>query len=88
VPRRPLAWTRSGFTGWGAWQLAARYSYLDLNSKNVRGGEIHDMTLGVNWFLNPNMKVQWNYSLAYRAAPGDAPSGLIHAFGTRVAIDF
>ena len=57
VPKRPLAWSRCGFTGCGAWQLAARYSYLDLNSKGINGGRIHDMTLGVNWFLNPNMKV-------------------------------
>lgn len=88
VPRRPLAWTRSGFTGWGAWQLAARYSYLDLNSKNVRGGETHDMTLGVNWFLNPNMKVQWNYFLAGRNVANPAGDGLIHGFAVRTAIDF
>ncbi|MFM8274567.1 MAG: OprO/OprP family phosphate-selective porin, partial [Gemmata sp.] len=64
VPRTPLAWSRTGFTGWGAWQVAARYSYLDLNSKDIRGGTVNDMTLGLNWFLNPNMKLQSNYFLA------------------------
>ena len=88
APRRPLAWTRCGFTGWGAWQVAARYSYLDLNSKGVRGGEIHDMTLGLNWFLNPNMKFQANYFLADRNAAGTAGDGLIHGFAVRTAIDF
>ncbi|MBY0512678.1 MAG: hypothetical protein K2P78_02055, partial [Gemmataceae bacterium] len=88
VPRRPLAWTRGGFTGSGAWQLTARYSYLDLNDKAVTGGRVNDLTLGVNWFLNPNMKVQGNYFLAARDAPGTAGDGLIHGFATRLAIDF
>jgi phosphate-selective porin OprO/OprP len=88
VPKRPLAWTRCGFTGCGAWQVAARYSYLDLNSKGIRGGEIHDMTLGLNWFLNPNMKLQGNYFLASRNVEGTAGDGLIHGFAVRSAIDF
>lgn len=80
--------------GRGAWQVAARYSYLDLADKGINGGSqsngatIHDVTFGINWFLNPNMKVQWNYSLAFREAIGDASNGTIHAFGTRLAFDF
>ena len=46
------------------------------------------MTLGVNWFLNPNMKVQWNYFLAYRDVAGTAGDGFINGFGVRTAIDF
>lgn len=88
VPLRPLAWTRGGFTGCGAWQLTARYSYLDLNNKAIQGGRVNDMTLGVNWFFNPNMKAQWNYFLTARDAPGTAGDGLIHGFATRLAIDF
>lgn len=88
VPLRPLTWSRSGFTGGGAWQVAARFSHLNLNSRDVRGGRVNDMTLGLNWFLNGNTKVQWNYFLADRDAPDSAGSGLIHGFGTRLAIDF
>lgn len=88
VPKRPLAWSRCGFTGCGAWQVAARYSYLDLNDKAISGGRIHDMTLGLNWFLNPNMKVQWNYFLAHRNVVDPAGDGFIQGFGTRLAIDF
>jgi phosphate-selective porin OprO and OprP len=88
IPRRPLAWNRCGFTGCGAWQLAARYTYLDLIDKGINGGRIHDMTLGLNWFLNPNMKVQWNYFLAHRNVANPAGDGFIQGFATRVAIDF
>jgi phosphate-selective porin OprO/OprP len=88
VPKTPVQWTRAGFTGWGAWQVAARYSYLDLDSKGVQGGTVHDLTLGLNWFLNPNMKAQGNYFLAHRDVPGTAGDGLIHGFAVRLAIDF
>ncbi len=88
VPKSPLAWTRCGFTGCGAWQTAVRYTYMDLNSKGINGGRVHDLTLGLNWFLNPNMKVQWNYFLAHRDAAGDAGDGFINGFATRLAIDF
>jgi phosphate-selective porin OprO/OprP len=88
VPRRPLSWSRCGFTGCGAWQVAARYTYLDLNDKAISGGSIHDMTLGLNWFLNPNMKIQWNYFLAHRNVVNPAGDGFIQGFATRLAIDF
>jgi phosphate-selective porin OprO/OprP len=88
VPLRPFSWSRCGFTGCGAWQLAARYSYLDLIDKGVNGGRVHDMTLGVNWFLNPNMKIQFNYFLAHRNVANPAGDGFIQGFATRTAIDF
>ncbi len=88
VPNRRLAWKRDGFTGPGAWQVAARYSYLDLNSAGITGGRAHDLTLGLNWFLNPNTKVQFNYFLSDRDAAGTVGDGLIHGFATRLAIDW
>jgi phosphate-selective porin OprO/OprP len=74
--------------GLGAWQVGARYSYLDLNDKGVTGGVVHDMTLGLNWFLNPNMKWQFNYSLARRDVPNAIGYGIVQGFGVRFAMDF
>jgi len=76
--------------GRGAWQIGARYNYLDLNDKGINGGILHNGTLGLNWFLNPNMKVQFNYMVTHRDAPlapglGD---GWAHGWGIRVANDF
>lgn len=47
--------------GWGAWEVAGRYSYLNLNSNDVEGGKMQDVTAGLNWYLNPCTKVMWNY---------------------------
>jgi phosphate-selective porin OprO/OprP len=64
----------SGSGGFGAWELAARYSRLDRNfaagpagteatPDAVRGGDQQIWTFGVNWFPNPNVKVMMNYLL-------------------------
>jgi phosphate-selective porin OprO/OprP len=45
----------------GAWEIAARYSYLDLNDKNVFGGTEHNTTIGLNWFINDNVSLKFNY---------------------------
>ena len=70
---RPMVPFSSG-GGFGAWELAARYSRMDLDFMEgsrqpprvpaaVRGGDQSVMTLGVNWYPNPNIKVMMNYLL-------------------------
>jgi phosphate-selective porin OprO/OprP len=71
----------------GAWQVGVRYSWLDLNDKGINGGIAHDWTIGLNWYLNPNFKVQWNYSIAERDLNGPS-DGVVHGFGMRTAFDF
>jgi phosphate-selective porin OprO/OprP len=66
---------------WGAWELAARYATLDLDSNpdsalvanRVRGGEQAIWTVGVNWFPNPVIKFMVDYqnvSIERRNAAG------------------
>ena len=88
--------------GSGAWEIAARYSNMNLNFQEgvegaanlpggVRGGEQNVLTLGVNWYLNPNFKVMMNYLLIdvdrlnpagpgnltpFGAAPNTPPTGV------------
>jgi phosphate-selective porin OprO/OprP len=74
--------------GWGAWQVGARYSYLDLQDKNIGLGVVHGVTAGLNWFLNPNAKIQWNYIWEYREVDPQSTAGVIQGFGMSFRFDF
>ncbi len=58
--------------GQGAWEVAARYSYLDLSDARIRGGLLRDLTVGLNWYLNPNLRVMWNYIYADAGSRGES----------------
>jgi phosphate-selective porin OprO/OprP len=63
--------------GWGAWQIAARYSQVDLADGNLStiydadltpdpddvnlARELDNIAVGLNWYLNPNVRVMLNY---------------------------
>jgi phosphate-selective porin OprO/OprP len=78
----------SGEYGLGAWQVGIRYGYLDLQNKGVNGATLNDIVLGLNWFLNPNAKLQWNLAIDHRESTPPGSSGWTYIFGGRVAIDF
>ena len=46
---------------WGDVELCARYEYCDLNSGTVYGGAAEAYTLGLNFWLTGNVKMQVNY---------------------------
>jgi phosphate-selective porin OprO and OprP len=86
-------------TGWGAWELAVRYSYMDLGNAFTAtlqppnagaplfGGVLSDVTFGVNWYLNQYAKLQFNYVDAKlnRDAVGRSETGV---FAMRAQLDF
>lgn len=74
-------------SGLGAWEIAARWSFLDLTDAGIRGGRLHDITLGLNWYLNKHTKFQLNYVHAFLNTPGlgDSDAGIIAA---RAQLDF
>jgi len=74
--------------GCGAWQIGARYQRLNLNRDGLVGGIVEDVTIGLNWFLNPNLKLQWNYVATWRDNPRSGVDGPIYAAGMRLAHDF
>jgi phosphate-selective porin OprO/OprP len=69
--------------GLGAWEVGVRYSQVDLNDSIVSGGELDDITIGLNWHLNPNVRVMLNYVRADLDDVGDAD-----IFQTRFQVDF
>ena len=72
----------------GAWQVGARYNVLSLMDSGVDGGRLEDITLGLNWFLNPNMKIQSNYAYTIRDAQASTGGGDYYGYGMRLAWDF
>jgi phosphate-selective porin OprO/OprP len=51
---------RSG-GGLGAWEVAAGYDYVNLNSNAIQGGRASTVKFGVNWYPNPRVRLMTNY---------------------------
>lgn len=72
-----------GKSGTGAVELAVRWSALDLTDGAIRGGEVENLTLGVNWYLNPSTRVMVNWVRSDVRGLGDA-----RIVELRFAVDF
>jgi phosphate-selective porin OprO/OprP len=81
-PRQPFNWSKRH---WGAWELAARYAQINIDpdsfSHNLADPTVSVLrakstTVGVNWYLNSNLRITGNFvhtdftgaTSAYRAA--------------------
>lgn len=69
--------------GKGAWEIALRYSTLDLDDGGVSGGELEDLSLAVSWHLNPVTRFTFNYVDAEREGVGSADFAVV-----RLQLDF
>lgn len=86
-------------TGWGAWEIGYRWSYLDVLDDDlvavVGAGHVIDHTVGVNWYLNPYSRVMFNYVLSHADRVSRinnqnvlVADGNMGIFETRFQIDF
>ncbi|HEY4546797.1 MAG TPA: porin [Pedomonas sp.] len=72
--------------GAGAFQLAARYSALGLNDGTIQGGRSENLTVGLNWYANPYIRVLVNWVRFDTTRRGIETDG--DAFATRFAVNW
>jgi phosphate-selective porin OprO and OprP len=79
-------------TGKGAWELAYRVDYLNLNTMAPGAGRMVDNTIGVNWYLTAYARLMLNYvhsEVTDRVVAGKLPGRAIcDVIETRVQFDF
>ncbi|MBN2024903.1 MAG: hypothetical protein JW809_19150 [Pirellulales bacterium] len=74
--------------GWGAWELAARWSYLDFSDR--WGQRLHDLTVGCNWYWNPQtrMMFNWIHPFASNSPVATSPEAEGDVLAMRLQVDF
>jgi phosphate-selective porin OprO/OprP len=84
-----------GMGGIGAWELALRYSSIDLEDSPITGGKQNDITLGLNWYATKSIRFMANYIFVDADPPasslqvnGSPSSDKPNIFEMRAQIDF
>jgi len=55
---------------WGAFEVAARYAYIDVTDKNVMGGREGRVSTALNWYLNPIVRMMFDWTIITNANSG------------------
>jgi phosphate-selective porin OprO/OprP len=95
IPEHPVSLADGG---WGAWEIAGRFSTIDLNNQlgtatGIAGGRQTIYTAGLNWYVSRNVRFLFNYlhgNVAKQISPtniGDA-GAKFDAFAMRTQVAF
>jgi phosphate-selective porin OprO/OprP len=60
--------------GSGAWEVAVRYSHLDLDEALINGGVLRELTFGLNWYMTPFLHANFNYNHPFLDSPVNGAS--------------
>ncbi len=82
IPNQPLSWDNGT---WGALEWGGRYSYTNLDDGPVRGGKMHMLSLGLNWYWNRYIRWQTNYGVSF--IDGGPYDGILNVFQVRFQIE-
>lgn len=86
-----------GDGGWGAFEVAARVSRIDLDDEvddlagGVRGGVSNNVSLALNWYFNPYVRLSLNYVRAEidkLDEQGNQEGGTVDGVGMRLRWEF
>jgi phosphate-selective porin OprO/OprP len=83
IPRKNFDWGRGG---WGAWEVAGRYSYVNLDNADIHGGRLSMVMAGVNWYLHSH--AIWRFDYGFGQVAARQPEGNLNIFQTRFEVDF
>lgn len=75
-------------TGKGAWEVAYRYSWIDLDEGGILGGIAADHTIGLNWYLNPYTRMMLDYVHSNVSSQNNGPNTYIDVVMMRAQFDF
>ena len=82
---RPIPIARTVYqNGRGAWEIAARYSGLNLTDGRIEGGDMQVASLGLNWWLTPFFSLGANYRYVWNEL--DGVEGTSSGFMTRILL--
>lgn len=73
---------------YGAYEIVARYDYVTLNDKDVRGGSQQNASVGLNWFINQQVRFSANYIRANIRPANDRLPRHLDIFGVRLQVRF
>ena len=82
-PKQEFSWKDKT---WGAWEVAARISYLDLNDGSVSGGRMGTGMLGTNWYWS--RYVRWQLNTGYADVRGGPSPGNLTILQARLQMVF
>jgi phosphate-selective porin OprO and OprP len=80
--------------GPGAWEVAARADYIDLNDEGVKGGEQISYIGGVNWYMNDYVRLMLDGAVTQVFNAGDTDAAVtgsenvIYGGGVRAQVDW
>jgi phosphate-selective porin OprO/OprP len=74
---------------YGGFELAARYEVVDLTDGAIAGGEMTNWTVGLNWHMNPNARIQINYfNINVDGGPFNLNDQDMTGLGVRLQVDW